>query len=106
METLNVMKSLKITVESIENLLKNNHTTSSVEPQPIENTAAIVLQSEVKITAYITNINNQRIEKGNSIEFDKKVHDTLNSFDTHHPFTHEQATPSGHFLEKNHENLS
>ena len=24
----------------------------------------------------------------------------------HHPFTHEQATPSGDFLEKNHENLS
>ena len=82
METLNVMKSLKTTVESIENLLKNNHTTSSVEPQPIENTVEFVLQSEVKITAYITNINNQRIEKGNSIEFDKKVHDTLNSFDT------------------------
>ena len=82
METLNVMKSLKTIVESIENLLKNNHTTSSVEPQPIENTVEIVLQSEVKITAYITNINNQRIEKGNSIEFDKKVHDTLNSFDT------------------------
>ena len=25
---------------------------------------------------------------------------------SHHPFTHEQATPSGDFLEKNHENLS
>ena len=24
----------------------------------------------------------------------------------HHPFTHEQAMPSGDFLEKNHENLS
>ena len=26
--------------------------------------------------------------------------------EAHHPFTHEQATPSGDFLEKNHENLS
>ena len=27
-------------------------------------------------------------------------------YNTHHPFTHEQATPSGDFLEKNHKNLS
>ena len=27
-------------------------------------------------------------------------------FRPHHPFTHEQATPSGDFLEKNHKNLS
>ena len=31
---------------------------------------------------------------------------TLDTYLAHHPFTHEQATPSGDFLEKNHENLS
>ena len=53
-ETLNIMNSLKTTIETanikvrdIETLLKNSNAKSNVEP--IENKTSIVEQSEVKI---------------------------------------------------------